>query len=60
MFIYCFDEQEKNKLQEQLILHQETNIDNKKCWIFIFKNMNKFDFSQIDRSKCIISDRLRF
>ena len=60
MFIYCFDEQEKNKLQEQFKLHQEINIDNKKCWIFIAKNINKFDFSQIDRSKCIISDRLRF
>lgn len=60
MFIYCFDENEKNKLQKQLTLYKESNIDNKKCWIFIAKNINKFDFSQIDRSKCIISDRLRF
>ena len=60
MFIYCFDEQEKEKLQKYLTLYKESNIDDKECWIFIVKNINKFDFSQIDRSKCIISDRLRF
>ena len=59
MFIYCFDEQEKNKLQKQLNLYKESNIDNKKCWIFIVKD-KKFNFNLIDRSKCIISDRLRF
>ena len=60
MFIYCFDNQEKNKLEKQLTLHKESNIDNKQCWIFIVKNIYKFDFSQVDKSKCIISDRLRF
>lgn len=60
MFIYCFDKQEKDKLQKNLTLYKESNIDNKQCWIFIINNLNKFDFSEIDRSKCIISDRMRF
>lgn len=60
MFIYCFDEQEKQKLQNQLKLYQESNIDNKKCWIFVVDKQQKFNFNQINRSKCVISDRLRF
>lgn len=60
MFIYCFDEQEKTKLEKHLTLYKESNIDNKECWIFIIENVNKFDFNEIDRSKCIISSRLGF
>ncbi len=59
MFVYCFDLEEKNKLQQSLNLFKESNIDNKQCWIFIIKD-EKFNFSEIDRSKCMISDRLRF
>ena len=60
MFIYCFDLEEKNKLLKQLKLYRESNIDNKQCWIFAIHQDNKFNFSEIDRSKCVISDRLRF
>lgn len=58
MFIYCFDEQEKDKLQKQLKLFKESNIDNKKCWIFLIDN--KFKFENVDKSKCIITDRMTF
>jgi hypothetical protein len=63
MFIYCFDEKEKNKLEKQLKLLQESCIDNKQCWIFIIDGLNginKFSINNIDKSKCIVSDRLRF
>ncbi len=59
MFIYCFDEQEKEKLQKQLNLFKESNIDNKKCWIFLMDN-NKFNFENIDKSKCAVSNRMTF
>lgn len=59
MFIYCFDEQEKEKLQKQLNLFKESNIDNKKCWIFLMDN-NKFNFNSIDQSKCVVSKRMNF
>jgi len=61
MFIYCFDEQEKNKLQKQLNLklYKESNIDNKQCWIFLIDN-NKFNFKSIDKSKCIVSNKMTF
>ena len=60
-FIYCFDEQEKLKLQsQQLKIFQETNIDNKKCWVFTIDANNKFNFNQIDKSKCIISNKMTF
>jgi len=63
MFIYCFDKQEKDKLQKQLKLFQESNINNKQCWIFIIdevNQVNKFSINNIDKSKCVVSDRLRF
>lgn len=60
MFIYCFDEQEKTKLQKSLKLFQESNIGNKQCWIFIIDNGSKFNFSEVDKGKCIISNKLRF
>ena len=63
MFIYCFDKQEKNKLQKKLSLYQELNISNKQCWIFIIdeiNKVNKFSINDIDKSKCVVSDRLRF
>ena len=59
-FIYCFDEQEKYKLQEELKLFQESKIDNKQCWIFIIDTNNKFNFNQIDKSKCVVSNKLMF
>ena len=58
MFIYCFDEQEKNKLQKQLNLYKESDINNKKCWIFLLDD--KFNFNSIDQSKCAISNRMSF
>ena len=60
MFIYCFDEQEKYKFQEELKLFQESKIDNKQCWIFIIDTNNKFNFNQIDKSKCVVSNKLMF
>jgi len=60
MFIYCFDEQEKHKLQKELKLFQESKIDNKQCWIFIIDTNNKFNFNQIDKSKCVVSNKLMF
>lgn len=60
MFIYCFDLDEKNKLQKQLKLYRESNIDNKQCWIFAIHQDNKFNFNSIDKSKCFISNRLSF
>jgi len=60
IFIYCFDEQEKYKLQKELKLFQESNIDNKQCWIFIIDTNNKFNFNKIDKSKCVISKKLMF
>jgi hypothetical protein len=59
MFIYCFDEQERDRLQNLFKLHQESNIDNKKCWIFIM-DKNKINFDQIDKSKCYITNKLVF
>jgi len=59
-FIYCFDEQEKHKLQKELKLFQESKIDNKQCWIFIIDINNKFNFNQIDKSKCVVSNKLMF
>lgn len=59
MFIYCFDSQEKEKLQKQLKLFKESNIDNKQCWVFIIDN-NKFNFESIDKSKCVVSNRMTF
>ena len=60
MFIYCFDKQEKYKLQKELKLFQESKIDNKQCWIFIIDTNNKFNFNQIDKSKCVVSNKLMF
>ena len=59
MFIYCFDLDEKNKLQQSLKLYKESNIDNKQCWIFIIKD-EKFNFNLIDKSKCVVSNRMTF
>ncbi len=58
MFIYCFDQQEKIKLEKQLNLYKESNIDNKKCWIFLLDG--KFNFNSIDQSKCVVSKRMNF
>jgi hypothetical protein len=60
MFVYCFDLEEKNKLQQSLKLFKESNIDNKQCWIFFIDKEKKFNFSEIDKSKCVISDRMIF
>lgn len=60
MFIYCFDLEEKNKLQKQLKLFRESNIDNRQCWIFAIQKDNKFNFNSIDKSKCIITNKLTF
>ncbi|MDD4156592.1 MAG: hypothetical protein PHY08_08485 [Candidatus Cloacimonetes bacterium] len=60
IFIYCFDEQEKQKLQSQLKLYKESNIDTKQCWIFIIDSNNKFNFGSIDKSKCIITNKMTF
>lgn len=61
MFLYCFDEEEKQKLQEkQLKVYQETNINNKKCWIFIVEQDNKFNFSEVDKGKCVVTNRMTF
>jgi len=59
MFIYCFDLDEKNKLQQSLKLYKESNIDNKQCWIFIVKD-KKFNFNLIDKSKCVVTNRMMF
>lgn len=58
MFIYCFDKQEKNKLEKQFQLFKESNIGNKQCWIFLMNNNS--NFSAIDQSKCVISNRMNF
>jgi hypothetical protein len=60
MFIYCFDEQEKIKLAKQLKLFQETQVGEKRCWVFIINKGSKFNFSEIDKSKCVVSDRINF
>jgi len=60
MFIYCFDLEEKNKLQKQLKLFRESNIDNKQCWIFTVQQNNKFNFNSIDKSKCLITNKMTF
>lgn len=60
MFIYCFDKEEKNKLQKQLELYDESYINHRRCWIFVVDNINKFNFNEVDKSKCIISNKLRF
>lgn len=60
MFIYCFDLEEKNKLQKQLKLFRESNIDNRQCWIFAVQQNNKFNFNSIDKSKCFITNKMTF
>jgi hypothetical protein len=60
MFLYCFDEQEIQKLQKSFKLHQETILDNKKCSIFVIDQSNKINFDKIDRSKCIVTNKLMF
>lgn len=62
MFIYCFDEHEKNKLlnEKQLKLHQETNIDDKKCWIFVADQGGKINFNEVDKSKCLMTNKMMF
>lgn len=60
MFIYCFDEEEKNKLQCNLKLFKEQTIDNKPCWIFTVDSDCKFNFDTLDKSKCVVSNRLSF
>ncbi len=59
LFVYCFDENEKNKLQKSLRLFGESIINNKQCWIFLLDN-NKINFTSIDRSKCFITNRMAF
>jgi len=60
MFIYCFDLEEKNKLQQSNKLLKESNIDNKQCWIFAIDKEKKFNFNTIDKSKCIVTNRMMF
>lgn len=60
MFIYCFDLEEKNKLQKQLKLFRESNIDNRRCWIFTIQKGDKFNFDCIDKSKCFFTNKLTF
>jgi hypothetical protein len=60
MFIYCFDEQEKTKLAKSLKLFKKSNVGGKPCWIFLIDKNNKFNFNEVDRSKCVISNRMNF
>ena len=60
MFVYCFDLEEKNKLQQSLKLYKESNIDNKQCWIFAIDKEKKFNFESVDKSKCVITDKISF
>ena len=60
MFIYCFDEELKNKL----LKHNYKMIDkptNQSYWVFI-NNKEKldFDFSDVDASKFKLSNKLNF
>lgn len=60
MFLYCFDLEEKNKLQKQFKLFKESNVDSKQCWIFCIDESNKLNFDCIDKSKCLITNKMTF
>ena len=64
MFVKTFDELEKEKLSKIFTLLKEEVVDNKKCWVFVIDNdisKNKnINFSNIDNSKCFITNKLSF
>ena len=57
--VYCFDENLANKLSATSKLLKQDIVNNKNCWVFIIDN-NKLNFSELDKSKIIISNRLNF
>lgn len=59
MFIYCFDEQLKNKLIEAGYKMAEKS-NGKDYWIFLNKSNLTFDFSNIDKNKFKMSNKLNF
>lgn len=60
MFIYCFDKEEKEKLDKTLILLSHKNLADKDCWIFAIPKNSKFKYKELDTSKCLISKKLKF
>jgi hypothetical protein len=59
MFVYCFDEEEKMKLQKKFKIFKETQLGDKHCWVFLF-NKDKFSLDDIDKSKCVVTERMNF
>jgi len=58
-FIYCFDEQTKNKLllKKYKLIKQEP-MQNQTAWVFEYKPEIQFDIK--DKSKYLISNIMRF
>ena len=57
-FMYCFDKNLADELSMTSKLFKKDIVDNKECWIFIVDN--KINFSELDKSKVFISNRLNF
>jgi len=55
-FIYCTDENLKNKLEEKLAFISKQTINGKDTWIF--ENSSKIVFSDIDMSKLRFTNKL--
>ncbi len=56
IFAYCFDENLANELLKSCKLLKQEVINGNNCWIFVVNN--KLNFSELDKSKIIISNRL--
>jgi hypothetical protein len=60
MFIYCFDEKEMKKLNKRLILLRNTTLAEKNCWIFAVPKNSKFKYEKLDKTKCLVTNKLNF
>jgi len=57
MFIYALDKDLREKLLKAgFKLLKEDN----KGWLFVFDNKLKFDFSKVDKTKFLFTNRLTF
>jgi len=56
--MYCFDKNLADELSMTSKLFKKDIVDGKECWIFIVDN--KINFSELDKSKVFISNRLNF
>ena len=56
---YCFDKSLAEKLLLTSKLLKKEVIDNKECWVFVVDN-NILQFSELDKTKIVLSNRLNF